>query len=115
MFVTDIVIFVMIYLLICVAGYYQVEPKDKFALVATVLLIAQALNIVLYLSFQERFDILSLSLAACIWVHHWIIHRKDDFKDEYTLLTFQLKDIQNHETWIVACVTAAITWFFASV
>lgn len=115
MLVLDLTVFVLVYLLIVFLGFLQKERGDKYTVMAVVLMIAQACNIVFYLCFEERFDVLALSLAGVIWVHHAVAHRNDSFQHEYTLCTFQLNDISNHETWIVACVVSAVTWFFASV
>lgn len=47
--------------------------------------------------------------ALLLWVHHVLKHWRDDMSDETTCATLQLKDISNHETWIVASLTVAVT------
>ena len=115
MFTPDIIILALGYVMMLLTGVLQKEKRDRYAIAFLVLAIAQALYIAAYLSFEIRFDVLSYTLGVCIWMHHYLIHKDDDFSQEYTLFTFQLNDISNHETWIVACITAGVTWFFATV
>jgi len=54
-------------------------------------------------------------LAVCLLVHHGFKHMNDPpdspAKDEGLpwLCYFQLKDVSNHETWILVCLTNAVT------
>jgi hypothetical protein len=48
-------------------------------------------------------------LAISLLCHHAVIHRNSRFDDERcSCAPFQLKDICNHETWVVACVVASV-------
>jgi hypothetical protein len=109
----DECILAITYSLVCVCGLLQKEKKDIYAIVSYILLLGSAVYIVLYLSFTYDYCWLSVSLGLCIWVHHILIHRHDTFENEITLFTFQINDISNHETWIVACFVSGITWLLA--
>lgn len=110
LFDLNLVLFGIMFMLILICGIYQEKSGDKYAITAAVLMIADALFIVCVLAFDYQFDILAVTLGINIWIHHAIIHRASDFSDQITFLTLQLKDISNHETWIVACLTAAAVW-----
>jgi hypothetical protein len=55
----------------------------------------------------------ALYLALTLLLHHATIHRNSRFEGETcSCAPFQLKDISNHETWVVASVVAAlVSWF----
>ena len=92
-----IVINISVFVGVLLAGIYKC---DTFAYL---LMCEQVVNSFL---FWEWFPIGAMSLAVMLIVHHIIIHYDHDFSNEITLFTLQLKDISNHETWIVACITA---------
>lgn len=111
MFIGDLALFAIVYMIVFVFGYFEEKEGDNWSIMAIVLLIGQGLYIIFYLSFYGYFHLWAISLALAIWIHHMIIHRNTEFKDEITLFTFQINDIKNHETWIVACIVAALTWY----
>lgn len=49
-------------------------------------------------------------LAILIIAHHIYIHPEYDFPDR----AFQISDVQNHETWVVASLALAVGAYFAS-
>lgn len=54
--------------------------------------------------------IAGIVLAILIMVHHIYIHSDYDFPDR----AFQISDVQNHETWIVASLALATGAYFAT-
>ena len=48
-------------------------------------------------------------LAFTLLCHHIVIHRNSEFEGETcSCACFQAKDASNHETWVVACIVAAV-------
>ena len=54
--------------------------------------------------------IVGIVLALIIMMHHIYIHSDYDFPDR----AFQLSDVQNHETWVVASLALAAGAYFAA-
>lgn len=54
--------------------------------------------------------IAGLVLAILIIVHHIYIHSDYDFPDR----AFQLSDVQNHETWVIASLGLAVGAYLAT-
>ena len=77
----------------------------RYDFVANVLFVAQA---VLSFLVWKLFAFGAFSLAVMLHVHHIIIHWDTDFSDQITFMTLQLRDVSNHETWIVASLVAAL-------
>lgn len=94
-----------IFILVLIFGYYRYDRA------AIVLFVTQA---VVAFVFWDLFLYGALVLAFTIAIHHYMIHCQDDFSDQITFLTLQLKDISNHETWIVASLTAALVYALCS-
>ena len=44
-------------------------------------------------------------VAVLIAAHHWLIHPNLSGVSRF----FQVSDVSNHETWVVACLAAAAT------
>ena len=44
-------------------------------------------------------------LAVILLIHHWIIHPEYSFPDRL----FQVSDVSNHETYVVAALACALT------
>ena len=86
-------------MVVLVAGCYRVDA------IANVLFVVQA---IVTCCLWHFFVYGAIFLAFMLIVHHILIHYHDDFSDQYTFLTLQLNDVSNHETWIVASVTAAV-------
>jgi membrane protease YdiL (CAAX protease family) len=105
--VIDIVVITLLVLVVLITGFYGKEPGDKYAQCGVIALVSMAIWIVVFLQFQVHFSLCALGLGLLIWIHHYIVHFDSDFSEECTFLTFQFKDISNHETWIVACFVAA--------
>ena len=58
----------------------------------------------------QYFPISALFLAFTILCHHATIHRNSSFEGETcSCAPFQLKDVCNHETWVVASLVATLT------
>lgn len=109
----DLWILLLSFLLIILFGFLQKTPGDRYAIITLVLFLVTASYIVFYLAYDYRFDVLAFFFGCVIALHHMCIHRESDFTGQITCCTLQLHDISNHETWIVACVTAAIVWFYS--
>ena len=59
------------------------------------------------------FPAMAFFTAFTLLCHHTVIHRHSRFEGETcSSAPFQLKDVSNHETWVVASVVAGlISWF----
>jgi len=74
------------------------------------------MNFLLYLP-----SLLGIASAVILAIHHFVIHRDpSNPKNEHAqrescacVCFFQLSDISNHETWIVASLVFALSWFLA--
>lgn len=55
------------------------------------------------------FPVAAVIVALTLLCHHAIIHRHSRFEGEvYSCAFFQVKDVSNHETWVVASLVAAL-------
>ena len=72
----------------------------------------QAFVLILVFNGTCYFPISAVFLALTILCHHAMIHRNSSFEGETcSCAPFQLKDVCNHETWVVASLVAAlISW-----
>lgn len=103
--------FILACLLSLCLGYKQTpldEPERKeYAMAALILFIAQALVTLFSLAWTGYFVFGAGWLAFTLLCHHAMIHRNSRFDGEPCSSSwFQLSDIRNHETWIVAAITA---------
>ena len=59
------------------------------------------------------FSLGAFATAVLLLMHHTIIHYRSEFTDERcSCAPFQCKDVGNHETWVVASVTAGLVSLF---
>lgn len=107
------VFFVCIAIVVFFLGYNQKEKLDSYSIAAVSLIALLAGATVTFLGGSPYFPAAALSTALILLVHHAIVHRATDFGEEKcSCAPFQCKDVSNHETWVVASVTAALISFF---
>lgn len=91
------------------------ETRDdarSYSLAAIAAFVIQAVLSIMLFSGTILFPVSALFLAVVILCHHAVIHRNSTFEGETcSCAPFQLKDISNHETWVVASLVAAIVSF----
>lgn len=95
---------------------FQQTPADRdeeqqvwFGTAAVAVFIADALLVLVFLSGSGWFVLGAFWLAFCLLCHHAVIHRNSRFDGEQCSCSwFQCSDVRNHETWIVAAVTAGL-------
>lgn len=102
------------FLTVVVLGLLQLRAADDkqkaftYSLVANLVMLSQGLISILVYGGTSLFPFAALILAATILTHHTIIHWNSDFEDETcSCAPFQVKDVSNHETWVVASFVAA--------
>ena len=103
------------FIIIECAGTMQRTTKDRWAYLGIGLLILQALLTLYFLSSTPYFAAGASVLAGTILAHHIVIHWRDDTEEEHDMWSwwvFQLHDIANHETWIVASLVASWISYF---
>jgi hypothetical protein len=105
------------YVATLILGYLQSPPEElqevtrnevygKIALAAICL---QAIVSIASLGGTNKFPYAAIFVAFTLLSHHTVIHRQSRFEGEvYSCAAFQLKDISNHETWVVASIVAAV-------
>lgn len=123
-FIVCAFVFGIIAFAILLCGNLQKEKNDIYARYAVICMVVQAILIIFLYSKFIPFGALCLSHAVILITHHIIIHSNipiglriqstERGVEETTFLTLQLKDISNHETWIVALLTASIVFFVES-
>jgi hypothetical protein len=105
--------FLCIAIVVFFLGYKQKEKLDAYSIAAVALLILLAGATVTFLGGTPYFPVATICIALIMLIHHAIIHRATDFSEERcSCAPFQCKDVSNHETWVVALVTAALISFF---
>lgn len=83
------------------------EERAGYATAALVLLIVQALITLISLAGTNWFPLGAAWLAFTLLCHHAVIHRDSRFDGEACSCSwFQCSDVRNHETWVVAALTA---------
>lgn len=109
----------LLVLAICVSivvlflGCKQEQPHDAYSVAAVTLITLLAAVFVCFLGTTDVFPLASFYVAILLVIHHAVIHRSTDFADERCASAlFQCKDVGNHETWVVAAVTATVVSFF---
>lgn len=108
MYMFDATVFWIINFCIIILGYLQGSSVDKYALISKVLMVVQGFNIVFLLSAPSTFPLFTLIFALVLTTHHAIINRSED-ENAGRCLSLSLSKICNHETWILVCITAALT------
>ena len=111
--------FAFTYLLTLFFGYLQTPTSlpstqsdtsnsEIFSILAVAAVCVQAFVSVAIFGGTTVFPIAAVFLAFTLLSHHAIIHRRSRFEGEHcSCAPFQLKDICNHETWVVAALVAA--------
>ena len=112
--------FVPSYILIIVFGYLQTHvclpntqvdtrTSEVYSVLGLALICIQAFVSVVIFSGTALFPLAALFLAFTLLCHHAVIHRNSRFEGEACSCSlFQLKDISNHETWVMASLVAAV-------
>jgi xanthine/uracil permease len=95
-----------------VLGFQQVAHKknaNTFRNIAIGLLVMQAVVSIAVFASDPLFPLASYLLGVTIVCHHAVIHRDSDFSEETcSCAAFQLKNVSNHETWVVASIVAGL-------
>ena len=120
-------LFIIIYILVLVLGFLQTPPLSLtpknlsaeeaadqahnakvYGITAVSVIAVQAIVAVSTLAGTSAFPIAAVFVAFTLLSHHTIIHWRSRFEGETcSCAPFQLKDISNHETWVVAALVAA--------
>jgi hypothetical protein len=112
--------FVFTYLITLLLGYLQTPPtlpntqpdtttSEVYGTLAIAVVCVQAFVSAATLGGTSCFPPAALFLAFTLLCHHAIIHRRSRFEGEVcSCAPFQLKDICNHETWVVTSLVAAL-------
>jgi hypothetical protein len=92
-------------------GFLQAQAGDetssRHSTAAVFLMCVQAVVSVAALGGDVLFPAAALWLAITLLAHHTVIHWNSRFEDETcSCAPFQCKDVQNHETWVVASLVA---------
>ena len=97
--------------LVLTLGSFQKKPGDWCSAGAMGLVIGLAVLGAVMLSGTEFFYVAALTVAGVLLMHHTVIHWVNDFAERPDepcgCACFQLKDVCNHETWVVASLVAA--------
>ena len=108
-----IALFITVSVLVMFLGSRQQKNNDKYSMAAVGLMIVLAALSVFYLHGTIFFPGAAFALAILLLIHHTIVHIDSDFSDERcSCAPFQCKDASNHETWVVAAVTAGLVSVF---
>jgi hypothetical protein len=112
--------FAFTYLLTLFFGYLQAPTNlpstqsdttkpEIYSILAVAAVCVQAFISVAIFGGTTVFPLAAVFLAFTLLCHHAIIHRSSRFEGEHcSCAPFQLKDICNHETWVVAALVAAV-------
>ena len=107
------VLFVCIAIVVFFLGYKQTDKLDSYSVAAVALIILLAGATITFLGGTPYFPVAAMCIAVILVIHHTIVHRTTDFSEEKcSCAPFQCKDVSNHETWVVASVTAALISLF---
>ena len=108
-----LVLAVCVSIVVLFLGCKQEAARDAYAIAAITLITILAAIFVCFLGTTDLFPLASFYIAILLVVHHAVIHRATDFTEERCASAlFQCKDVGNHETWVVAAVTATVVSFF---
>ena len=98
--------------LVLALGAFQKDPGDWCSAGVVGLVIGLAVLGAVMLSGTEFFYVAALAVAAVLLLHHTVIHWVNNFAEREDepcgCACFQLKDVRNHETWVVASIVAAV-------
>ena len=85
------------------------SDSDVCSILAVSAVCLQAFVCLVALQGTIWFPAAALFLAFTLLCHHTIVHWRSRFEGETcSCAPFQLKDISNHETWVVAALVAAL-------
>jgi hypothetical protein len=108
--------FIVTFIVTLVLGFQQVSNKEKTGLLSSLaigLMITQAIVSVAVFGGDPLFPLTAFLLGATILCHHAVIHWNSDFSEQPCACAFfQLKDVSNHETWVVGSVVAGLISVF---
>jgi hypothetical protein len=108
-----IALFITVSVLVMFLGSRQQKNNDKYSIAAVVLMLILAVLSTILLHGTIFFPASAFALAILLLIHHTIIHIDSDFSDEQcSCAPFQCKDASNHETWVVAALTAGLVSVF---
>ena len=109
-----VLIFVITYVAVIILGYLQspsegASGNEVYGALAIAAICIQAGVSITCLCGTNKFPYAAIFVAFTLLSHHTVIHRQSRFEGEvYSCAAFQLKDISNHETWVVASIVAAV-------
>jgi hypothetical protein len=103
-----VALFVTVAVLVMFLGSKQQKSFDRYCVASTALLVLLALAAVVYLHGTIFFSASALALALLLLIHRAIIGvaKQADILSAAECMPFRSKDTFNHETWIIAAVTA---------
>ena len=103
-----VALFVTVAVLVMFLGSKQQKSLDRYCVASTALLVLLALTAVVYLHGTIFFSASALALALLLLIHRAIIGvaKQADILSAAECMPFRSKDTFNHETWIIAAVTA---------
>ena len=108
-----IALYVAISILVLFLGTKQEKNLDKPCIAAMVLVAIFAIVAVIMLHGTSYFPLAAFGTALLLLFHHTIVHYNTDFTEERcSCAPFQCKDASNHETWVVAAITAGLVSLF---
>ena len=108
-----IAFYVTIAILVMFLGTKQENNMDRVCIAAMSFVGLFALITVILLRGTPYFPLGAFATATLLLLHHAIVHRNSEFPDEKcSCAPFQCKDVGNHETWVVAAVTAGLISLF---
>lgn len=88
----------------------QQHTNDEFyGMLAIAAICVQALVTICVWGGTSLFPLGSVLLALTLSSHHAVIHRHSKFEGEtLSCACFQVKDVSNHETWVVCSIVAGV-------
>jgi hypothetical protein len=97
----------------CTQAGADTTSSENYGIVAIATVCIQAFASIALFGGTAVFPLAALFVAFTLLCHHAIIHRRSRFEGEIcSCAPFQAKDICNHETWVVAAITAAAISLF---
>jgi hypothetical protein len=87
----------------------ETNHEDLYATAALTALCVQGIITLVVWGGTAYFPLGAFVLAATISSHHAVIHRHSKFEGEScSCICFQVKDVSNHETWVVCSLVAGV-------